>query len=61
MMRIQCVVDDNVGNWLAPGHLHDLNGILGHYRRTLPRYSEYYALTQRKRVLQELELALTTY
>jgi hypothetical protein len=61
LMTIQGVADDSRANWVAPGHVHDLNGILGHYRRTLSRYSEYYVQSQTKRILQELEIALTTY
>ncbi len=61
IIAIECVVDDNEGNWLAPRHQYDLKGILGHYRRTLPKYSEFFAQNQKKRIVQEIETILTTY
>jgi hypothetical protein len=61
LMTIQGVDDDSRANWVAPGHVHDLNGIIAHYRRTLSTYSEFYVQGQKKRILQELEIALTTY
>jgi hypothetical protein len=60
-LKIEWVVDDNVDNWVAPSHERDLRAIVKQYRRSLPRYTEYYALAQKKNILQQMETALTTY
>jgi hypothetical protein len=60
-LKIECIVGESVENWIVPSHEHDLRAIVKQYRRSLPRYTEYYAVTRRKAILQQLERALTTY
>jgi hypothetical protein len=61
LMTIQAVIDDNQDNWFAPRYDHDIKGTLGHFRRTLPSYSEFYMQSKKKHILQELEVALTMH
>jgi len=61
ILRLDLIVDDAVHNWVAPAHERDLKAIVKHYRRSLANSSEYYAVTQKKAILRELEKALTTY
>lgn len=60
-LKIKFVFDDNVGNWTVPAHRHDLRAIVKQYRRSLPAYTEYHILTQKKEILQQMETALTTF
>lgn len=60
-LKIKFVFDDNAENWIVPTHPRDLRAIVKQYRRSLPAYTEYHVLTQKKNVLQRMETALTTY
>ncbi len=60
-LKIHFILDEVADNWLVPTHTRDLKLIVKQYRRSLTRYTEYFALTQKKKVLQQLETILTTY
>ncbi|HEX6519710.1 MAG TPA: hypothetical protein VF070_06790 [Streptosporangiaceae bacterium] len=60
-LKIKFVIDDNTENWIAPAHQRDLRAIVKQYRRSLPAYTEYHVLTQKKNILAQMEKALTTY
>ena len=55
------VCDNNAENWIAPTHSRDLRAIVKQYRRSLPAYTDYHILTQKKNILQQMETILTTY
>jgi hypothetical protein len=61
VMTIQAVTDDNQTNWYAPRYAQDIRGTLDHYRRTMPKYSEFYMQNQKKQILHKLEIALTSH
>lgn len=58
--KIEFVVTDPP-NRLVPRYPQDLDTLVKAYRRTLPAYSEYYALSRKKRILKGLENAMATF
>ncbi|MGD0066098.1 MAG: hypothetical protein ABSB76_21960 [Streptosporangiaceae bacterium] len=60
-LKVTFVCDNNAENWIAPTHSRDLRAIVKQYRRSLPAYTDYHILTQKKNILQQMETILTTY
>lgn len=58
--KVQFIITDPT-NRIVPRYPQDLDALVKAYRRSLPAYSEYYALSQKKRILKGLENAMATF
>jgi hypothetical protein len=54
-------IGTDAANWIVPRYQQDLDALVKAYRRSLPAYTEYYALSRKKRILKGLENAMATF